>query len=326
MSPVTPGLLDVLRRLSAADFVSGESLAEQLGLSRATVHNRLRGVEALGLRVHSVPGRGHRLARPVSWLDARRLAPALSGLDFELCYFDSVDSTNSRLLDLATRGQAHRTVLLAEWQETGRGRRGRRWQAPLGGGLTFSLLWRFNRPLAELSGLSLAVGLGLARAAHALGVAGVAVKWPNDVLHQGAKLAGILIEVQGDALGPGTAVIGVGINVHLPDEAREAIDQPVTDLSTLLGGAPERNDLLCRVLSELGAVLERFDQEGFAALRADWEALHAFQGRPVSLTGGREPVHGWVLGVDLDGALLLDTVTGPRRVLSGEMSLREATA
>jgi BirA family biotin operon repressor/biotin-[acetyl-CoA-carboxylase] ligase len=324
LSSVTPGLLDVLRQLSAAEFVSGEALAEQLGLSRATIHNRLRGVEALGLRVHSVPGRGHRLARPVSWLDAGRLAPSLAKLGFELSFFDSVDSTNTRLLDLAALGQAHRTVLLAEWQETGRGRRGRQWLAPLGGGLTFSLLWRFNRPLAELSGLSLAVGLGLARAAVALGARGVAVKWPNDVLHQGAKLAGILVEVQGDALGPGTAVIGVGLNVHLPEPERQFIDQPVTDLTSILGDAPERNTLLCGVLAELGAVLEHFDQDGFAALRADWEALHAYQGREVSLSGGREPVHGRVLGVDPDGALLLDTATGPRRVLSGEMSLRRA--
>lgn len=323
-------MLDVLRHLSADEFVSGEVLAERLGLSRATINNRLRAVQPLGLTVYSIPGRGYRLARPVSWLDERVLTAALSGLGFHLRLEDSAESTNSQLLAHAMHGLPHKSVLVTEWQHGGRGRRGRPWLAPLGSGLTFSLLWRFNRPLAELSGLSLAVGLALAQAARALGMAagrgnwadGVGVKWPNDVLHDQAKLAGILIEVQGDALGPSAAVIGVGLNVRLPDEARAAIDQPVADLAAGLGQTPERNVLLCHLLAHLDRVLRQFEAAGFAGMRAEWEALHAYQGSDVRMAGVQGDVLGRVLGVDAEGALLLETPAGVRRMMSGEMSLR----
>lgn len=333
MSSLSPGLLDVLRHLSATEFVSGEALAQRLGLSRATIHNRLRTVQALGMTVFRVPGRGYRLAQPVSWLNEGELNRGLSGQGFQLRLEDSVDSTNSRLLAQAAEGRVHKSVLVTEWQHGGRGRRGRTWLAPLGGGLTFSLLWRFHRPMAELSGLSLAVGLALARAARALGTAegrpdwaeGVRVKWPNDLLHDRAKLAGILIEVQGDALGPSVAVIGVGLNVHLSEAAKASIDQPAADLASGLGRAPDRNALLCLVLAHLDRVLHHFDATGFAGLRPDWEALHAYQDREVRMTGLHGDVHGRVLGVDADGALLLETPGGVRRMLSGEVSLRESS-
>lgn len=327
-------MLDILRLLTAREFTSGQYLAERLGVSRATVHNRLTSMRDFGLAVYSLPGRGYRLSRPVSWLDEQVLKEALSRLGFQLQFADSLDSTNSRLLAQALEGAAHKSVLAAEWQQGGRGRRGRQWLAPLGGGLTFSLLWRFNRPMAELSGLSLVVGLGLTRAIRALAVengamaAGkrVAVKWPNDLLHGEAKLAGILIEVQGDALGPSLAVVGVGLNVHLPETSREALDQPAADLADVLGFAPDRNELLSHVLSHLGQVMERFDSEGFSELRREWEKMHAYQGREVSMSGKQGEIRGLVRGVDKDGALLLETSAGLQRALSGEMSLRPSRA
>lgn len=329
--PPPEGLLTVLRQLNAETFVSGDELGQCLGVSRATIHNRLNGLADLGLVVQRVPGRGYRLAHPVSWLDAELLAASLGPAGFQVRLLDRVGSTNSLLLEWAQAGCEHRTLLATEWQTRGRGRRGRDWLAPLGGGLAFSLLWRFQqRPLAELGGLSLAVGVALARAvedlAEAAPVGGLGLKWPNDVLCQGAKLAGILIEVQGDALGPATTVIGIGLNVHLSRTARASLDQPVTDLADLLGYTPDRNRVLTQVARRLDVTLGQFEAEGFAPLRQEWQSRNVHQGCPVRIAGYQTDVVGHVLGVDTDGALLLDTQAGVRRILSGEVSLRELPA
>ncbi len=315
----------VLRQLSAEEFRSGEAIAERLGISRATVHNAVRQAQAHGVAVHSVRGRGYRLALGHSWLDADALAPALSARGYSLNLAEQVDSTNSRLMSLGLAGAGHKTVLAAEWQSGGRGRRGRTWLSPLGGSLAFSVLWRFNRPAADLSGLSLAVGLGLARALRQLGLAEAQLKWPNDLLHRGRKLAGILIELSGDVLGPSMAVIGIGVNARLSQSVRAGIDQPVTDLEELLGRGVDRNALLAECLRHLDEVLARFEDEGFAALRAEWDAHHAFHDREAAIVAGQgESWRGRVAGVDDTGALLLDTESGRRRFHSGELSLRGA--
>lgn len=315
--------VSVLKQLSAESFRSGEVIAEQLGVSRASVHNAVSRAQALGVEVHAVRGRGYRLAHGHSWLDARRLGPALAGRGYALHLLESIDSTNRQLMAMGLDGAAHKTVLAAELQEAGRGRRGRAWTAPLGGALAFSLLWRFTRGAADLSGLSLAVGLGLARALRSMGLDATQLKWPNDLLFDGRKLAGILIELQGEVLGPSMAVIGVGINVRLSESVRAAIDQPVADLSEGLAQTPDRNALLLACLEQLDLALALFEADGFSALRAEWNALHAFHEREASILGGQgEAWHGRVAGVDEAGALLLDTGNGLRRFFSGEVSLR----
>jgi BirA family biotin operon repressor/biotin-[acetyl-CoA-carboxylase] ligase len=224
----------------------------------------------------------------------------------------------------AQSGAPHKSLVAAEWQGQGRGRRGRAWLAGLGGGLMFSLLWRFNRPASELSGLSLVVGLGLAQVLRDLGLRRASVKWPNDILVDDAKLAGVLIELAGDMLGPSAAVIGVGINVLGAESLRGAVEQPVTDLSEHLATRGlDRNLLLREVVLRLNDHLECFDVDGFAPFRQDWEALHAHQDQPVHvLTGQGERIAGRALGVDESGALLLATESGLRRFHSGEVSLR----
>jgi BirA family biotin operon repressor/biotin-[acetyl-CoA-carboxylase] ligase len=194
-----------------------------------------------------------------------------------------------------------------------------------GEALTFSLLWRFTRGAAALSGLSLAVGVALARALAATGAIGVALKWPNDIVRGGAKLAGTLTELAGDALGPTTAVIGIGLNVRLSDATRARIGQPAADLESACGSAPDRNRLLAGVLVELGRVLDAFAGDGFAPLRAEWQRCHAHQGRRVELLmpdGSRQSGH--ARGVAEDGSLLLETRAGLKRFHSGEVTLRPA--
>lgn len=313
--------LRILQELSATRFCSGEAIATRLSVSRATVHNALREARALGLDIHSVTGRGYRLAEPVVWLDAEVVQAAVGGQGFTLCVVEQIDSTNAVLLRDAKAGAAHKQVLVAEWQSAGRGRRGRQWQAMPGGALLFSVLWRFNKPMAALSGLSLAVGLALVRTLRGLGLTEVTMKWPNDILWCGRKLAGLLIELEGDVLSPASAVIGIGLNVRLPESVRAVIDQPVDDLVTA-GLSVDRNHLLSAFLTVLDATLTAFEQGGFAALQAEWQAAHAYHGQAVQVERGNETLHGMVCGVDSNGALLLDTEQGRLTLHSGEVSVR----
>lgn len=315
----------VLKLLSADEFRSGEEISRRLGMSRASVHNLLAQARELGVAIQAVRGKGYRLAEPYSWLDDQRLAAAtLQGFGVQLQ--QEVESTNSLLLSQAQQGQAHKSVLAAEWQSGGRGRRGRTWSSPLGGGLTFSLLWRFSRPLTALSGLSLAVGVALARGLRESGLAAVGVKWPNDILVHGRKLAGILIETHGDMLSAATAVIGIGVNVRALPEQTPAADYAAAAIEEVLGRQFDRNELLLRLLAELDAVLKVFDLEGFAPFRMEWQSLHVWQDQPVRVLGGASaPLEGVALGVDEAGVLQLATADGVRGIHSGEVSLRPGT-
>lgn len=318
-------VFSVLGLLADGEFHSGEELARILGVSRGTVWNMLQQLLQQGIEIHRVPGRGYRLADPVQPLSLDRIAAALEGasVPFVVEVHPELESTNSYLLKRAVEGAAHGTCVVAEMQTAGRGRRGRSWHAPLGGALTFSVLWLFQKGASDLSGLSLATGVALIRALRAEGVADAALKWPNDVLHGYRKLAGILIELQGDMLGPTAAVIGVGINLHLPDDIRQRIDQAVTDLRAILAPLPDRNRFLAGLLTHLGAVLSQFELEGFAGLRGEWLSAHAYQSKPVCLMMPDASMReGVVLDVAVDGALLVDTGQGVERFNAGEISLR----
>lgn len=315
--------LSVLKLLSHEDFRSGEEISRRLGLSRASVHNLVERARALGVDIQAVRGRGYRLAVPYSWLAPARLDAGAAALGYRLHIHDMLDSTNTHLLAAAQSGQAHASVVVAEMQTRGRGRRGREWLAPLGSSLAFSLLWRFQRPLTALSGLSLAVGVGLVRALRAMGLQAAQVKWPNDVLLGGKKLAGILIETHGDMLGAAAAVIGIGINVRADLALAERLGMPAASLEEGLGAAPDRNDVLLGVLTALAGVLSEFDAHGFKPFVLEWEAMHAWQGLPVSVTGmGRDTLEGRAAGVDESGSLRLETAVGVQQIYSGEVGLR----
>jgi BirA family biotin operon repressor/biotin-[acetyl-CoA-carboxylase] ligase len=319
----------VLRRLADGEFHSGEALAKSLDFSRASVWNAIRDLEASGIEVYKVHGRGYRLPYPISLLDRGAIERCLGehAPRFTLDVRETVASTNTALLERAAAGDPGGAVLAAEWQSGGRGRLGRPWHAGVGEALIFSLLWRFARGAGGLAGLSLAVGVAIVRGLAAAGVPGAALKWPNDVLWRDAKLAGILTELAGDALGPTAAVIGIGLNVRLSQATRARIGQAAADLETACGAAPDRNALLARLLTELGQALQAFEKDGFAPFRAEWQRLHAQQDRRVTLIlpdGARRT--GTARGVAEDGAFLLETRTGLERFHSAEVSLRPASA
>lgn len=315
--------LSVLRLLTHDRFRSGEELSRVLGLSRASIHNLVERAREMGVEVHAVRGRGYRLAMPYSWLDGLALAPAGRAAGYLVQVHERLSSTNSHLLLQAQQGGSHKSVVAAEIQTAGRGRRGREWLAPLGNSLAFSVLWRFRRPLTALSGLSLAVGLAVVRTLHRLGVERARVKWPNDILVEEGKLAGILIETHGDMLGEATAVIGIGINVRVSEALRAEVPVPVADLAGVMDAPPDRNDLLLAILAEMDGVLGVFDRHGFAPFVSEWQRCHAWQGRSVRVSGaGPADIAGVARGVDATGALCLHTANGDCLVHSGEVSLR----
>lgn len=315
-----------LRALADGRFHSGEDIARALGRSRATLSEALRMAPELGVELFSVRGKGYKLAAPIEFLDAdaigARLARERSRVRLEVA--DQVDSTSTRLLQLAAAGAPSGTCLAAEWQSAGRGRRGRTWIATVGGSLTFSLLWRFERGAGHLGGLSLAAGVAVARALAECGVERTQVKWPNDVVCDFRKLAGILVETNGEIQGPTVAVVGVGVNYRLGERAVDRIDQPVCDVATCAAALPSRSALLAAILSHLGRALEAFDRRGFPGVRDEWRAMHAYQGRPVRVVPTRDaPFDARVADVAPDGALVVETAEGRSVALaSAEISLR----
>lgn len=259
---------------------------------------------------------------PLSF-DIARIAAALStdSRRFDVDVVAECESTNSLLMARAEAGVPSGSVVVAERQTAGRGRRGRSWISAVGDSLTFSLFWRFA-PGTLPAGLSLAVGLAVARAIAKVGAGGTAIptlKWPNDILIEGRKLGGILIELLPGS--PHAAVIGIGINLRLP----AAMPDDIRATAAALPVGIDPHILLAAVLGELRAVLETFANAGFAALREEWQARHAFQDQPVRLLSDfAAPREGICRGVDTDGALLFEDASGIERILSGEISLRSA--
>lgn len=338
----------ILHLLADGRFHSGQDMARHFKVTRSTIWNALQDAEALGVPIFSVRGRGYKLPQPVALLDRQQVLATLAehsaagSPEIHVEIHQQLESTNTYLMKQAGAhahlgygpAAAHATCVAAELQTRGRGRRGRSWQAALGASLTFSLLWRFQCGAAALSGLSLAVGVAMIRALQECGVAQARLKWPNDVIVAGPdagqpylKLAGILIELQGDMDGPSAAVIGIGINLRLPQEVRSHIDQPVTDLAELVQPATNPNVLLGILLKQLALVLSQFERDGFDGLRSEWLQYHAYHQQAVRLLlpDSRE-LQGVVTGVAADGVLLVDTAQGEQRFSSGEISLRGLTS
>ncbi|WP_439887353.1 bifunctional biotin--[acetyl-CoA-carboxylase] ligase/biotin operon repressor BirA [Pseudomonas sp. MBLB4123] len=316
-------MLPLLRLLQDGRFHSGEALGAALGVSRAAVWKQLRALEAeLGLPIHKVRGRGYRLESPLRLLDESILAASGARPHWPVMVLHSVDSTNSEALRRLERQLPAPFVVLAEQQTSGRGRRGRTWVSPFAENLYYSLVLRVEGGVRQLEGLSLVVGLALLHAIRAMGVVGAGLKWPNDLLVNGRKLAGILLELSGDPADVCHVVIGIGINVNMLPGALQVIDQPWTSMRAELGHGVDRNELVSLLNERLSIYLERHRKEGFSRLLEEWQSNHLWQGRAAILTAGAQQIEGVVQGVDSTGALRL-LVDGVERLFSGgELSLR----
>lgn len=261
-------------------------------------------------------------------LDADAIRAHLGALtaSFDVRVVPTCTSTNSVLMDAPPPEDGRIHVVAAEVQTAGRGRRGRQWHSWPHASLAFSALWRFEPTAPVPAGLSLVAGVAVAHALEHLGVQGVQLKWPNDVLVNGEKLAGILVELSSGRDRKPAAVVGIGMNVCLPP-GTTIPDQPrVTDLATHVTTVPDRNQLLARLLAELHALFATYAAAGFPALRGAWQQRNAFADLPVTVIGEGQAQTGVCIGVDDDGALLLRTDAGVTRILSGEVSLRPADA
>lgn len=310
----------LLQQLADGRFHSGVQLAAALGISRTSVWKLLHELEPLDLDVQAVSGRGYRISGGLDLLQAE----ALQQLDLvppgRLLIGDSVASTQQLVLE-RWRAEEGPWLALAEHQTAGKGRRGRPWHSPFARNLYLSLLWTLPLSAAELSGISLAVGVVVAEQLIALGIP-VRLKWPNDLWLEQRKLGGVLIELVGDLSGPCSLVIGLGLNVQMKRTDSQHIDQPWTDLSRWQHRLPNRTTLASLLLKALVSMLQAYPETGLAPYIARWQQLDALKDQPVLLVQGQNSTAGLARGIAQNGALLIDINGDLREVQGGEVSLR----
>lgn len=320
--------MQILDLLADGGFHSGEQLGRELGISRAAVWKQVEVLRKRGVAIVVAPGRGYRLASPIgAWSGGRlreAIDPAVLTAIAELRVERTTGSTNDVVAEsLRTLGRGA-VVCVADEQTAGRGRRGRDWFSPPGSNFYGSVGWVFAEGVAVVEGLSLAVGVAVVRALRRYGVGGVGLKWPNDLVADGAKLGGVLIEMQAEAGGNCQLVVGLGLNLVLPGNSSEVLGRPVTDVAALTGQPLDRHRLGGLLVEELVLLLRDYPSRRFAAYREEWESLDVLLGRTVEVSGLAEALRGVAVGVDDRGALLLDTAAGRIQVQAGEVSLRAA--
>lgn len=311
--------LHILKALSDGDFHSGEALGQELGISRAAIAKHIKGLNDWGVDIYRIQGRGYQLAQPLQLLDETQLQ---AQVETPIELISVIDSTNQYLLDKVNESDKGR-VCLAEYQAKGRGRRGRQWISPFGTNLYLSMYWRLDAGMAAAMGLSLVVGIAAVEAIESLGIDGVKLKWPNDIYYQDKKLAGILVEMSGQAGGAAHLVIGMGLNIGMPDMQPE-IDQPWTTLNQVSDGVLiDRTQLAIKLIEHWKNALEEYEMGGLAGFVERWNRLDNFIGRSVKLLMGPREIHGIVKGIDQQGGVVLETENGLETYVGGEISLRK---
>jgi BirA family biotin operon repressor/biotin-[acetyl-CoA-carboxylase] ligase len=312
---------NLLSILADNTFHSGETLGATLGLSRAAISNHIKVLSSLGLDIYSVTGKGYCLAQPLMLLNLDKIREYLvSSHSADIEVLNVIGSTNQYLKDKSVDLKNGHTCL-AEAQTAGRGRHGRKWVSPYAASLYLSMHWSFAGGYSVLGGLSLAVGVAIVEALNQCGVKGIQLKWPNDIYAQGKKLAGVLIEVEGQIGSGCQAIIGVGLNVTLPKNIEE-IGQPWIDLAQLSDPLINRNLLAGTLLSELTKSLTLFENNGLEPFISKWRGLDVYANQAIKLLIGQQTISGISRGIDANGAILLETEQGVKAYHGGEISVR----
>jgi BirA family biotin operon repressor/biotin-[acetyl-CoA-carboxylase] ligase len=322
--------LNVLRLLTDGKRHSGEALAKQLGITRSAVWKHVSRLNQWGLKIDSKRGSGYRLSRPIDPLNQEMILAALNRSVAQkvvsLEVFPELDSTNHHLLASPPPPSGALSVCLAEFQRAGRGRRGRLWSAPFGSGVCLSAGWCFDEMPRDLAALPLAIGVITRGVIHSMSDRWLSLKWPNDLVWDDRKLGGILVEVSAECQGRCYVVIGIGVNVSMGSDWLKVVsDWPsgATDLCQMTeGNPPLRNAFVCRMLEELVTLLSSYSSGGFKDYHAEFGSANYLQGREVAVLDGQRSFVGIVDTIDSDGALILQTETGGRRIISGDVSLR----
>ena len=323
----------ILSQLSDGEFYSGQALGESLGISRAAVGKHIKQLEDIGLDIFSVTGKGYKLAAPLRLLDETKITANTNRTSNDwLEVHHVIDSTNDHMLEQIRAGQSiygkamdNGHTVVAECQTAGRGRRGRSWISPFGSHIYFSYLWHLDG-IGQAMGLSVAVGLALREtiAEFIDSSSKATLKWPNDVYVDGKKIAGILVELEGQADGPCEVVIGIGINVNMPAKSAEQIDQPWTDLSSYSDETVDRNLFIAKLCNSLYRQMEAFAAEGLSPLVSQWNEHDYFYQQDVKLIMGNHETHGVCQGIDRQGGLVLTLKDGnTRSFYGGEISVRK---
>jgi len=312
--------LKLIATLADGDFHSGEQLGEQLGMSRAAINKHIQTLRDWGVDVFTVPGKGYSLPEPVQLLNEAFIHSQIT--DNSVAVLPVIDSTNQYLLDRLNELKSGDSCV-AEYQQAGRGRRGRKWFSPFGANLYLSMYWRLEQGPAAAIGLSLVIGIVLAEVLQALGADDVRVKWPNDLYLKDRKLAGILVELTGKTGDAAQIVMGAGINLVMRNVQVDDINQGWINLQEA-GIAIDRNVLAVQVINELRHSLKIFEQEGLAPFLPRWEKLDNFVHRPVKLIIGDKEIYGTSRGINEQGALLLEQDGVIKPWVGGEISLRSA--
>lgn len=316
----------ILSLLADGEFHSGTELAAELGISRSAVWKQLSGLSDFGLQHSAVSGKGYRLDNALELLAASEINEAVDdragALISSLEIHDQIDSTNRYLVERSQHNAVSGTVCLAEYQTAGKGRRGRQWVSPYGSNIYLSILWRFQQGPAAISGLSLAIGVAVIRALKQHRINDVGLKWPNDIYSQGKKLGGILVEVSGETGGPCSAVIGLGLNLFVPEMEAQSITQAWTDLSKITGQTRLfRNKLAGTLLNHLLPVIAEYEGVGIQTHLDEWRSYDCLTGKPATLFIGQQQFEGIVQGIDDNGMLLIERPDGSVQTFaSGEVS------
>ncbi len=316
--------LAIIKMLCCGNFVSGETIGTELGISRAAVGKHIKGLLSWGLDIYSVHGKGYRLSQPLELLESDVIQKLTKN---RVEVISVIDSTNQYLLDRIDSLESGK-VCIAEYQSQGRGRRGRQWISPFGSNLYLSMYWRLEAGIAAAMGLSLVVGVAVAEALEFLGLKGIKLKWPNDLYYQDKKLAGILVEMSGQAGGAADLVIGLGLNINMP-ESVEGIDQPWTSLSSVSRNLtssyklPSKNELAATLINKCSEAISDYEYNGMQGFIARWNRLDNFLNRQAKLAMGNREVHGIVRGINEQGAVLIETDKGLESFVGGEISLRK---
>lgn len=312
--------LTLISILADAEFHSGEQLGERLGMSRAAINKHIQTLRDWGVDVFTVPGKGYSLPEPIQLLDEEQIARQIE--HGRVTVLPVIDSTNQYLLDRLSELQSG-DACVAEYQQAGRGRRGRKWFSPFGSNLYLSMYWRLEQGPAAAIGLSLVIGIVIAEVLQSLGADKVRVKWPNDLYLQDRKLSGILVEVTGKTGDAAQIVSGAGINLMMRRVESDVVNQGWISLQEA-GISIDRNTLAACLIKELRAGFKLFENEGLAPYLTRWEKLDNFINRPVKLIIGDKEIFGISRGIDAQGALLLEQDGMVKPWIGGEISLRSA--
>lgn len=320
--------LAILNALNQGGFISGQLLGEQLGISRAAVSKHMQSLQAMGLDIFKVSGKGYSLNNSVGLLEQNKIQQYYQGLNASTAHIEVhpiIDSTNSELMRRIAAKQIldSGTVVVAEMQQAGRGRRGRVWQSPFGANLYYSYFWRLDDGLQAAMGMSIAVGLAVYDTLKALYQLDIELKWPNDIYLNKEKLAGVLVELDGQPQGPCQLVIGIGINLQMPTSYSQQIDQAWTDLSQH-SQQIDKNQLVAHLTYHLEQRLAQYSQTGLHDMYQQWNELNAFAGQCVELNTGHRSWRGICEGIDPQGGIRIRQDGEVKSYYGGEISLRKA--